>query len=145
MNEMTTYHWSFDEDITNFRAAGIAGIGVWRRKLTDFGEERGIDMLRESGLIDWRAVLSRCLDLLGRGNLPPEVLGKVSAWPQRICHDSREAIWEVLDHVAANVMDQVRSSEPQLFREDGELHYENARAFRRWARLFEGRGARAAS
>jgi hypothetical protein len=50
INEMTTYHWSFDEDVTNFRAAGIPGIGVWRRKLAEFGEERGIDMLRESGL-----------------------------------------------------------------------------------------------
>jgi sugar phosphate isomerase/epimerase len=47
---MTTYRWSFDEDVTNFRAAGISGIGVWRRKLAEFGEERGIDMLRESGL-----------------------------------------------------------------------------------------------
>lgn len=50
INEMTTYRWSFDEDVTNFRAAGIPGIGVWRRKLAEFGEERGIDMLRESGL-----------------------------------------------------------------------------------------------
>jgi hydroxypyruvate isomerase len=47
---MTTYRWSFDEDVTNFRAAGVTGIGVWRRKLAEFGEERGIDMLRESGL-----------------------------------------------------------------------------------------------
>ena len=50
INEMTTYRWSFDEDVANFRAAGISGIGVWRRKLAEFGEERGIDMLRESGL-----------------------------------------------------------------------------------------------
>lgn len=50
MNQMTTYHWSFDEDVINYRAAGLQGIGVWRRKLTDFGEERGIDLLRDSGL-----------------------------------------------------------------------------------------------
>ncbi|HEY5910316.1 MAG TPA: hypothetical protein VJA21_06900 [Verrucomicrobiae bacterium] len=116
---------------------GAFGRTDWEDAFLSLGVRVPPSLLRESGLIDWRAVLSRCLDLLGRGNLPPEVLGKVSAWPQRICHDSREAIWEVLDHVAANVMDQVRGSEPQLFRDDGELHYENGRAFRRWARLFD--------
>ncbi len=50
MNEMTTYHWSFLEDVTAYRANGIDQIGVWRRKFTDFGEDRGIELLRESGL-----------------------------------------------------------------------------------------------
>jgi hypothetical protein len=94
-------------------------------------------LLRESGLFDWRAVLNRCLDQIGRGNLPPEVLGKVSAWPQRICHDDEQAIWEVLDQVARNVMDQVLALEPHLFKVDGELDYETARSFRGWARLFD--------
>jgi sugar phosphate isomerase/epimerase len=47
---MTTYHWSFLEDVTAYRANGVEQIGVWRRKFTDFGEERGIELLRESGL-----------------------------------------------------------------------------------------------
>jgi hypothetical protein len=88
-------------------------------------------------LLDWRAVLARCLDQIGTGNLPPEVLGKVSALPQRVCHDSDQAIWEVLDRVARIVLEQVRASEPQLFSETGELDYETARSFRRWARLFD--------
>src|SRR5438552_13631220 len=50
INEMTTYHWSFLEDVTGYQAAGVECMGVWRRKLTDFGEERGIELLRESGL-----------------------------------------------------------------------------------------------
>lgn len=50
INEMTTYHWSFLEDVTGYQAAGVASIGVWRRKLHDFGEERGAELLRESGL-----------------------------------------------------------------------------------------------
>jgi sugar phosphate isomerase/epimerase len=50
INEMTTYRWSLLEDVTGYQAAGIRGIGVWRRKLSDFGEERGIELLRESGL-----------------------------------------------------------------------------------------------
>ncbi|HLJ11312.1 MAG TPA: sugar phosphate isomerase/epimerase family protein [Planctomycetaceae bacterium] len=50
MNEMTTYRWSLLDDVAGFKAAGISGIGVWRQKLSDFGEERGIELLRESGL-----------------------------------------------------------------------------------------------
>jgi sugar phosphate isomerase/epimerase len=50
INEITTYHWSFLEDVTGFAAAGIDGIGVWRRKLSDFGEERGALLLRDCGL-----------------------------------------------------------------------------------------------
>jgi sugar phosphate isomerase/epimerase len=50
INEMTTYHWSLLEDVIGYQAAGIRSIGVWRRKLCDFGEERGIELLRESRL-----------------------------------------------------------------------------------------------
>ena len=50
MNEMTTYRWTFAEDVTRFVEHGISAIGVWRRKLSDFGEERGIEMLADSGL-----------------------------------------------------------------------------------------------
>src|SRR6185436_8963639 len=63
--------------------------------------------------------------------------GKVSAWPQRISHDSRQAIWEVLDRVAHTVLDRARSSEPQLFGEGSELNIEIAREYRCWARLFD--------
>lgn len=50
MNEMTTYRWTFDEDITRFVEHGISAIGVWRRKLSDFGDERGIELLTDSDL-----------------------------------------------------------------------------------------------
>jgi sugar phosphate isomerase/epimerase len=50
INELTTFRWSFEEDVQGYRAAGVAGIGVWRQKLADFGEERGIELLLESGL-----------------------------------------------------------------------------------------------
>src|SRR5204862_6140178 len=66
-----------------------------------------------------------------------EVLGKVAAWPQRICHDDEQAIWEVLDRAAATVIEGVRISEPQLFTDAGQLDYETARSFRGWARLFD--------
>lgn len=50
MNEMTTYRWSFEEDVHHYRAAGFHAIGIWRRKLSDFGEEKGIELLLDSGL-----------------------------------------------------------------------------------------------
>ena len=50
INEMTTYHWSFLEDVVGYQAAGFERIGVWRRKLSDFGEERASELLRESNL-----------------------------------------------------------------------------------------------
>lgn len=50
MNEMTTYRWSLPEDVEGYQAAGVGAIGVCRPKLVEFGEERGIDLLGESGL-----------------------------------------------------------------------------------------------
>jgi len=116
---------------------GAFGRTDWEDAFLSLGVRVPPSLLRESGLLDWRAVLARCLEPIGAGNLPPEVLGKVSALPQRVCHDSQQAIWEVLDRVARTVLEQVRVSEPQLFTETGELNYEAARSFRRWARLFD--------
>jgi sugar phosphate isomerase/epimerase len=50
INEMTTFRWSFEEDVSNLVALDIKAIGVWRHKLSDFGEERGVDLLADSGL-----------------------------------------------------------------------------------------------
>ncbi|MEM9352002.1 MAG: sugar phosphate isomerase/epimerase family protein [Planctomycetota bacterium] len=50
VNELTTYRWSLEEDVFHYAAAGYNAIGVWRRKLEDFGEERGVELIRESGL-----------------------------------------------------------------------------------------------
>lgn len=50
MNEMTTYRWPFEVDVVRYSEAGIRAIGVWRQKLTDFGESEGIDLLAERGM-----------------------------------------------------------------------------------------------
>jgi len=50
MNELTTYRWSFEEDVQRDAAAGLTGIAIWRQKLADYGEEKGIDLLAECGL-----------------------------------------------------------------------------------------------
>jgi hypothetical protein len=116
---------------------GAFGRTDWEDAFLSLGVRVPPSLLRDSGLIDWRAVLTRCIEQIGQGNLPPEVLGKVSAWPQRISHDDRQAIWDGLDQVAKNVMKRVRSEETRLFAHDGELDHETARSFRGWARLFD--------
>jgi len=116
---------------------GAFGRTDWEDAFLSLGVRVPPSLLRESGLMDWRAVLTRCLGQIGRGNLPAEVLGRVSAWPRRICHDRGQAIWEGLDQIARIVMERVRVAEPLLFKENGELDYETARGFRGWAGLFD--------
>jgi sugar phosphate isomerase/epimerase len=50
ISELTTYRWSFEEDVAHFKQAGFSAIGVWRQKLAEYGEEKGIELLAESGL-----------------------------------------------------------------------------------------------
>jgi sugar phosphate isomerase/epimerase len=50
INEVTTYRWTFEEDVAQLRATGIGAIGVWRQKLADFGEAKGVELLAQSGL-----------------------------------------------------------------------------------------------
>ena len=50
VNETTTHRWSFLEDVTSYCEAGFGAIGVWLPKLVQFGEERGIELIRDSGM-----------------------------------------------------------------------------------------------
>lgn len=50
MNELTTFRWPFDEDVRQYAAAGFDSIAVWRQKLSDFGEEKAIELLADSPL-----------------------------------------------------------------------------------------------
>jgi sugar phosphate isomerase/epimerase len=50
MNELTTFRWPLEEDVRRYAAAGYEGIGVWRQKLADYGEEAAVDLIAESGL-----------------------------------------------------------------------------------------------
>ncbi len=50
MNELTTLRWSFEEDVRNYAEAGFDGIGIWRQKLSDVGDEQGAALLRQAGI-----------------------------------------------------------------------------------------------
>ena len=50
VNELTTFRWTLEEDLENYASLGVQNLGVWRHKLSDCGEECGIDLIGESGL-----------------------------------------------------------------------------------------------
>lgn len=50
MNEITTYRWSFEEDVENYLEAGYGAIGVWRQKVADGDEDRAVELLASSGM-----------------------------------------------------------------------------------------------
>lgn len=50
INQLTTYKWTFEEDVHHAKLAGFHSIGVWRRKLSDFGEERAAELLGDAEL-----------------------------------------------------------------------------------------------
>jgi sugar phosphate isomerase/epimerase len=50
VSELTTFRWTFEEDVLRYQEAGIRAIGVWRQKLTDVGDEKGSELIRQAGL-----------------------------------------------------------------------------------------------
>ena len=47
MSQSTTHRWTFDEDVLGYDRAGFRGMGIWRRKLDDFGFERAVELLHD--------------------------------------------------------------------------------------------------
>lgn len=50
LNEITTFRWSLPRDVELCNDFGIQNLGIWWPKLIRFGEEKGIELLRDSGL-----------------------------------------------------------------------------------------------
>ncbi|MBI2195168.1 MAG: sugar phosphate isomerase/epimerase [Planctomycetes bacterium] len=50
INELTTFHARFDEDVENYSAAGVGALGVVRAKIEAYGIEKGIQLLRSRNL-----------------------------------------------------------------------------------------------
>lgn len=49
VNELSTPKWSFEEDVIHYHKAGFSAIGIWYPKLAEYGEEKGVELLREHG------------------------------------------------------------------------------------------------
>lgn len=50
VSELSTYRWTFEEDVLHYHEAGFDAIGIWRPKLVDYGEEKGVELIHEHGL-----------------------------------------------------------------------------------------------
>ncbi len=50
LNETSTFRWSFEDDVAHYAAAGIEAIGVWRQKLSDCGQPRALELIRQHRL-----------------------------------------------------------------------------------------------
>jgi sugar phosphate isomerase/epimerase len=50
INQITTFHNSFEQDITSYIDAGISTIGLWKRKLDDYGHAEAVERLRAAEL-----------------------------------------------------------------------------------------------
>lgn len=50
VNQITTCRSSFDADIQSWLHVGLTEIGLWRRKIDEFGKQESVDLIRESGL-----------------------------------------------------------------------------------------------
>jgi len=48
--EVSTFRWSFEEDVLRYLAHGYGAMGVWRMKLADYGEAKGAEFLSEHGM-----------------------------------------------------------------------------------------------
>ena len=50
VSELSTYRWSFEEDVFRYKEHGFQAIGVWRPKLSDCGEAKGRELLADQKL-----------------------------------------------------------------------------------------------
>ncbi len=46
VSETTTFRWTFEQDVENYRSAGVSAMGVWRQKVSDCGLTRAADLMR---------------------------------------------------------------------------------------------------
>ncbi len=50
VSELSTYRWTFEEDVLHYHAAGFEAIGIWRPKFAEYGEEKGVELISEHNL-----------------------------------------------------------------------------------------------
>lgn len=50
MHGVTTFRWTLTEDVVAASEFGLRNIGLWRRKVHEFGEEKSIELLRDYGM-----------------------------------------------------------------------------------------------
>ncbi|MDC0262066.1 sugar phosphate isomerase/epimerase [Planctomycetaceae bacterium] len=51
ISQVTTFHWSLPDLIAHCKDFGYEAVSLWMPRLIEFGEERAIDLIHESGLV----------------------------------------------------------------------------------------------
>ena len=78
MNEVTSIGWPFDRDVEYYSRVGIPAIGLHREKLEAYGADKGLRLVKDSGL----AVAC----MLSAGGFP---LSDRSQWPAKLEETNR--------------------------------------------------------
>ena len=86
LSEISTMKWPFDRDVDFFARQGVSAMGVVKSKLEAYGIERGVKLLRDSGLT------ASCLQTSDRFSIH-----EPAQWPGRL-----EALYRSLE-LAANL------------------------------------------
>jgi len=88
VSQITTLRSSFAEDVRDYAAAGLAGLGIWEQKLGDGPDERALELWEASGLEAASAVPAvpsfLPLPLLGGPDDPAERLESMCASLERL-------------------------------------------------------------
>jgi sugar phosphate isomerase/epimerase len=88
VSQITTFRSSFREDVHDYAAAGLDGIGVWELKLPEGGDAEALELLEESGLERASAVPAvpsiLPLPLLGGPDDPAERLDAICRSLERL-------------------------------------------------------------
>lgn len=50
VSQFSTCYWTFEEDLLRYQALGFDSIGIWRRKIDEFGHRNALDLLHDSSL-----------------------------------------------------------------------------------------------
>lgn len=50
VSQVTTFHWSLPDLVAHCKDFGFGAISLWLPRITEFGEERAIDLILDSGL-----------------------------------------------------------------------------------------------
>ena len=48
LSQLTTMRWSLEDEVLQLKALGYDGIGLWRPKVSEFGEDAAADVMREA-------------------------------------------------------------------------------------------------
>ncbi|HVW17281.1 MAG TPA: sugar phosphate isomerase/epimerase family protein [Solirubrobacteraceae bacterium] len=113
VSQISTFRSSFADDVRDYAAAGLDGIGIWEMKLPDGGDAESLELLEASGLERASAVTAvpsiLPMPLLGPPDDPAERLHAYCASLERLAAFAPAAVVCVTGSGAGRDPDEARS------------------------------------